>query len=108
MNPGAPEFWGEGKEKEHGRKTAQVVNQLQRGITNSSFKTDLRTSPETTTEVLITWAKPDHMAIFSPQDAASAAEIAAGTIWAVCSEGKVTIHHAASASTRQIGVVLHG
>jgi hypothetical protein len=105
--PGVPEFWS-GKSEELARKSAQVTNQLQKGQGNNSFKTRLRTTPETTTEILVSFARPNHMAVFSAQDSASAVEIAAGTIWAVVSQGKVTINHGASASEREVGVVLFG
>ena len=104
--PGVPEFWA-GKPEELARKTAQVANQIQRGIGNNSRKITLRLN-QTTTEVLVSYLKPGNIALISAQDAASALEVAAGTIFAVVTTGKVTINHASAASTREVGLAFFG
>jgi hypothetical protein len=107
MKPGVPEFWSQDRADEHARKTAQVANQLQKGQGNNSFKTTLTTG-QTTTEILVSFARENHMALFSPQDQATATAIAAGEIWAEVENGKVTIHHGTYADSRVLGVALFG
>ena len=103
--PGAPEFWSD--PKEHIRKVAQVANQLQKGQGNSSFKVSLAAN-EATTTVLVSFARGDQIALFSPQDQATAAAIASGFIWTVVTDGRITIHHDSTISQRALGVCLFG
>lgn len=109
--PGPPQFWHTANtldgQKEALRKTAQVVAQLQRGESNAGRIVTLRPD-ESTTEVLMNHARIGFLVLFSPQDAASAAEVAAGTIWGTVEDGKVIIHHGNSGTERKIGIALNG
>lgn len=103
--PGAPVFWSEGRLEEWIRKVAQVVNQLQKGQANNSFLVELDEN-STTTEVLVSFAVAGNVALWSPQDAATALEAAAGTIYTEVTKGKITVHHGSGTGTRKIGVCL--
>jgi hypothetical protein len=104
--PTAPEYWS-GKPEEHGRKTAQVVNQMMQGYGNNSFTVTLDATAATT-EVIRTKCTSLQTAFLSPRNAAAASDFALGTTYAVTSEGKVTIHHATGVAGREYGVVLQG
>lgn len=103
--PGAPEYWS--RPEEHVRKVAQVANQLQKGQGNNSFTVSLAENATTTT-VLVSFAKTNQIALFSPQDSTTAAEIGNGTIWVVVTDGKITIHHDSTTGTRTLGLCLLG
>lgn len=102
--PAAPERWGDLEEQ--ARKIAQVANQLQKGQGNNSRKVVLGTG--TSTEVLISFVRSDHVATLSAQDAGSASSMAGGNLYAQTSEGKVTIFHDASEDTRTIALLVNG
>ena len=104
----APEFWSGQRKDEQIRKIAQVANQLQKGQGNNAFSVTLAVTPATSTEVLVTFAKVDHVPLLSPQNALAATDFATGTTFAAAEEGKVTITHAASSDSRVYGVVLFG
>jgi len=103
--PGPPQFWS--NPDEGLRKVAQIVSQLQRGESNAARNVTLRTG-ETTTEVLISFAKLGMLVVFSAMNQAAATDIAAGTIWATVTDGKVTFTHGSSSASRDIGFALHG
>lgn len=105
--PSCPASWGNDRLEEWQRKAALVINQIQKGQANNAFKVSLEEN-KTSTEVLVSFAASDQIAQFSAQDAATAGEIAAGTIWAVVTKGKITINHGSSAGVRTLGVTLHG
>lgn len=104
--PGVPEFWA-GNPEELARKTAQIVNQLQKGQGNNSYKINLDDN-ETSTEIMVTHARSGQIALISAQDAATAAEISNGTIYAVVSNGKITITHASSVGDKLLAVAILG
>ena len=89
------------------RKTVQTVAELQKGLSNN-WQAVLLEEDETETEVVVDYATNQMIVVYSAQDATTAAEIAAGTLWAEVSEGKVVIHHGAASGDRTLGVVLFG
>ena len=104
--PGLPQFW-KGDEDGWKRKTAQIASQLQRGEGNNSFTVNLEDN-ETETIVIVTWANTDHIALVSAKDAATAAAIASGSIYAVASKGKITITHDSQVGDRRLAVAVFG
>ena len=105
--PGAPINWSSTRIEEWIRKIAQVVNQIQKGQANNSFKI-LLDENATTTEILVSFAALGQIAVFSPQDTATAVEVGNGTIHAVVTQGKITIHHVSTTGPRTLGVALFG
>ena len=104
--PTAPEFWT-GKPEEQARKTAQVVNQLMQGYGNKAFTVTLDAAAATT-EIIRTKCTLLQSAFMTPRNSVAAMDFALGTTYAVTSNGKVTIHHAAGVADREYGVVLEG
>ncbi len=102
-----PRFWTQESPDEIFRKISQTVQGLLKGLSNNWRKVEL-VEDETVTEIGVEYAMSGMVALFSPQDATTAAEIAAGTIWATVEEGKVVIHHGAASGTRTLGVCLLG
>jgi hypothetical protein len=104
--PGVPEFWI-GNSEELARKTAQVVNQLQKGLGNNAFMVNLADN-ETETVINVSFARDGQIAMISPQDSATAQDVKNGNLYGVVSNGKVTIKHDSSVGDRILGVVLQG
>lgn len=104
--PGVPEFWT-GKPEELARKTAQIVNQLQKGQGNNAYKINLDDNA-TSTEIIVTHAREGQIALLSAQDAATAADIASGDLYAVVTNGKITITHASSVGDKILAVAILG
>ena len=93
--PAVPEYMPD--EKQHRRQIARVLNQAMRGATNNSLQVTL--TPSATTTVVrdprISLGTAPHLV---PLTADAAAEIGAGTLYAVPSAGQCVIHHASGAS----------
>jgi len=106
--PGVPEFWSKNRIEEQMRKTAQVVNQMQKGQGNNNYRVTLDVGPALLTEIVVNFAKGDQIAVISPQNPAAALDFALGTTYALVEDRKITIHHAADTSSRVYGVVIHG
>ncbi len=103
--PGVPEFWA--NPREHARKTAQIVNQLQNGQGNNSYKINLEDNA-TSTEIMWNHAREGMVVLFAAQDAVTAAEISNGTLYAVVTNGKITINHASSVGDKFLAVAILG
>lgn len=105
QRPGPPKFWGDSEEAL--RKVVLTMVESQQGLSNDWVRVDL-VEDEVVTEIVVSYATKGQIALFSPQDPATALEIAAGTIWATVSDGKVTIHHGAGIGTRTLGILFRG
>jgi hypothetical protein len=100
QRPGPPKFWGDSEEAL--RKVVLTMVESQQGLSNDWVRVDL-VEDEVVTEIVVSYATNGQIALFSPQDPATALEI-----WATVSDGKVTIHHGAGIGTRTLGVLLRG
>jgi hypothetical protein len=99
-----PERWED--PKEHFRKIAQAVNDLQRGRTNNVFSVTL-TPNETMTSVDVSFARVGNAALIIPQTASAAAS--ATSVYTVVQNGTIEVHHdAAVASDRTFALALFG
>lgn len=103
---GVPEYWANTDEQL--RKVSQVVNRMLRGKTNAAAQLTLSAAPATQTELIRADLTTEMHAQLSPLNAAAAADFALGTTYAVVTEGKVTVNHAASAGSRLYGLVFQG
>ena len=101
-----PDSWGQ--EGEHRRKLAHALNGVLRGETNNHFTVTL--DPDaTSTEVSFEPSRTGATPVLSPLSAAGATAIATGQVYAVASDGKVTIHHDSSSDIdRQVALVILG
>jgi hypothetical protein len=104
--PGVPEFWT-GSPNELARKTAQVVNQLQKGQGNNAYKINLK-DDSTSTEIIVSHARDGQIALISAQDSATSQDIANGNTYAVVTNGRITINHDSSVGDRRLAVALLG
>jgi hypothetical protein len=95
-----PEFW-EGDEKEHRRKLATAVNQLQKGVTNNHYAVTLEAG-ETTTEVMHPPVRPGAGVQITPGSASAAVSFAAGVIWVEAENEKAIIHHDSTSDTDRL------
>jgi hypothetical protein len=102
-----PEFW-EGDEKDHRRKMATAVNQLQKGVGNNHFTVSLEVS-EFETEVMHPPCRSGAGVQITPASASAATSLAAGGIWVETQNGKAIIHHdSSSASDRTFHLAFNG
>lgn len=89
----------------HIKQIAKGVNRALQGHINSTFYVTL-TANAASTMVSDTRISPSTCASFQPQTAHAAAD--AGTLYAVCTDGSMTIHHANNTNTDRtftVGIV---
>jgi hypothetical protein len=99
LSYGAP---GDGvKSAEHRRQLAEAINRINRGQFNCSLFVTLAPSA-TSTQVVDSRISPQTCASFMPQTAHAAAEIGAGTLYATCTSGSMTITHANNTQTDRL------
>lgn len=84
-----------------------AVNQIIRGRSNATGRVTLPTSG-TSTVVTKANVSADSEVVLIPRNADAAAELAAGTCYAVAAQGSFTITHAMSATTRDFGYLVIG
>lgn len=103
-----PRVFQESLPEEQLRELSTVVRALLQGKSNNYFNVEL-TPDETTTVVLVEYARVGGIANFHATSQGAATAISEGVVWTTVENGNFTVHHdSSSAAGRTLGVTLVG